>query len=86
MGTTNPGNIDYGLQNSDFPANGGATTTPFGIIKTPQVFILAFCNGVPANSLPGFAPGCLCINTSTPARYYNAGSVTSSTWTAQSAN
>jgi hypothetical protein len=82
MAEANEGNMDYVLQNAPLPSNAGATTKPFGLFQTPEGWLLAYCNGVPEASGVGFAPFCLCINTSSTGHYYyNAGTKAAATWT-----
>jgi len=88
MADANESNIDYVLQNGDFPSNAGATTNPFGIIPTPEGFLFGWCNGIPAAATVGFAPHAVVIDTALGAGvvYVNTGSKASATWTALTIN
>ncbi len=57
------------------------------IVTVPGIgTMLAHASAIPANSAPGYGPGCLFLTWSTFAAatqiYYNSGTATSSTWTA----
>jgi len=42
--------------------------------------LLAYSDGVPIGSTAGYAPGCLCIDTTNGDLYINKGTVDSSSW------
>ena len=88
MAEVHEGNIDYALNNADFPSNGGSTTTPFGTFKTPEGFLFGWCNGIPAAAVVGFAPHAVVIDTALGAGvlYVNTGTKLSATWTALTIN
>lgn len=65
----------------------GTSAVPAGILKDPALnsgsgaWMLAWCAGVPNNSLSGYAKGCICLDTTNGTVYRNSGTAASSTWT-----
>jgi hypothetical protein len=77
--------MEYDLARAHLSANGGAATTPKGILPAANGagFLFGYCNGVPASALAGFAPGALVVDYSNHNTYKNTGTVTSTIWELQ---